>query len=74
MKLILFGFVYIFCTTINPIECYYGAEDLITSFDQQQIFNCTDLNPQRSINIEQVRFHLQIEFVTKCFFNFNKPR
>lgn len=58
MKPIWFGIVYIFCTTINCIQCYYGAEDLITSFDQQQILNCTDLNPQRSVHIQQVRFHL----------------
>lgn len=57
MKSIVLGFVCIFCTAINFIQCYYGAEDLITSFDQQPIFNCTDLHPQRSVNIEQVRFH-----------------
>lgn len=55
MKSILFGFVYITCTAINFIQCYYGAENLITSFDQQVILNCTDLRPQRSINIEEVR-------------------
>lgn len=56
IKSILFGFVYIFCTTISYIHCYYGAENLITSFDQPIVLNCTDLAPQRSIDIEKVRF------------------
>lgn len=58
IKSILFSLIYIFCTTINFIHCYYGAENLITSFDQPVVLNCTDLAPQRNINIEEVRSYL----------------
>lgn len=76
IKSILIEFVYILCITINSIHCYYGAENLITSFDQPVILNCTDLAPQRSIDIERVRYYLYIQSMSSniilFIFNFIK--